>query len=455
MNPLRRMMLPIVYRRGGSRQLYYYKYMRINQYKSMKDNMQLWKKLLYETISYSFARIPYYRDIGINTDSFSRESIFDDITQIPFLTKKELKNEVERMVNNEPPQKRVYFNSTGGSTGEPAKFVQDGYYHDWVMASKLLYNEWAGKSMGEPQVNLWGSLHDLLNQREGIRNRISNWIDNTVILNAFKMDLDDMKRYIEVINRFKPRFILAYVHSIYELAQFAENEHMQIYSPNSIMTSAGVLHQAQREKIERVFQCPVFNRYGSREVGDVACECEEHRGLHINIFSSYIEIVNDDGQPCRPGERGEVVITTLRNRTMPLVRYKIGDLAVASDEICPCGRCLPVIKEIVGRTNSIIRTNKGVFDTVAICALMSQDNQGRQYESFFKYQIVQKTRTDFIINIIIHDEKLWILEKERIIGDLKKSLGEDIRLIFQEVDKIEPLASGKYAYIISEVGDEQ
>ena len=107
----------------------------------------------------------------------------------------------------------------------------------------------------------------------------------------------------------------------------------------AIMTSAGTLHPLMREKIETAFQCKVFNRYGSREVGDIASECEAHAGLHVFPSGNYIEIVDDQGHPVPNGEEGNILVTNLYNYAMPLIRYYIGDRGVLSrSDRCACGR---------------------------------------------------------------------------------------------------------------------
>jgi len=451
MNPVRKLLIPFLYRQRGSKQLYYYDTIKKCQWNSLEENIRLQKKQLYDMVTYSLTEIPYYRDLGIRMNSFSEDSIFQDLRKLPFLTKEILRKEFDRLAHPAPDVKRVYTNSTGGSTGEPALFLQDDYYHDWSMASKILLDDWAGRSIGEPQISLWGSFSEILEQREALRHRLADWVRNVRILNVFRMNREDMQKYVDIINQYKPVLILAYVHSIYELAGFVESNGMHIHTPRSVMTSAGVLYEHQRETIERIFQCPVYNRYGSREVGDMACECEQHNGLHRNIFSHYIEVVDDEGEPCKPGERGHIVVTTLRNRTMPLLRYKIGDMAVASDRKCACGRGLPLIESVVGRSNSMIRTKKGVFDNVVVCALFTMDYKGNNYCSFSKYQVIQKKEDEFVIKIVVDKPEIWPQEKLQIIYSLHKVLGNDIKLCFEEVDRIEPLSSGKYAYIVSEL----
>jgi len=395
--------------------------------------------------------VPYYKILNINFDSFKEDTIFEDIKNIPFLTKKELREEYDNLYIINPKLKRIYPNASGGSTGEPTRFMQDNYYSDWIVATKILYNEWAGEKIGEPLIKLWGSERDILGESKSLLNELANWVRNLKLLNSFRMTQKEMKKHIEEINLYKPKMILAYVRSIYELAKFARENKLAVYSPYSIMTSTGVLYPEYRKLIEKVFNCFVFNRYGSREVGDMACDCEKHEGLHLNVFNHYIEIIDKNGKNCEPGKMGEVVVTTLRNYTMPLIRFKIEDMAILSNKKCSCNRGLPIIDKIVGRTNSIIRTNKSAIDSAAITALLYFYRENILFKSFSKYQIIQKTKNNIEMKVIVVDKQLWKKEKKKIREKFKKVLGEDVSVLFKEVKSIEPSKSGKYMYIISEV----
>jgi len=451
MNIIRKGLLTILYRWRGSKQLEYYNYLKKNQWNSLEKNIQIQKHLLYNNLKFSFNNIPYYKNLNINPDSFREDTIFEDIKSVPFLTKKELREEFDNLYIVDSKLKRIYANTSGGSTGEPTKFMQDNYYADWSAATKILFNEWAGRKIGDPLIKLWGSERDIFGQIESASHRLGNWVRNLKLLNSFRMTQEEMEKYVEEINLYKPKMILAYVQSIYELAKFAKENNIRVYSPLSIMTSAGVLYPEYRKLIEKVFNCPVFNRYGSREVGDMACDCNRHEGLHLNIFTHYIEIIDKKGKNCESGKMGEVVVTTLRNYTMPLIRFKIGDMAVLSNKQCSCGRGLPMIEKIVGRTNSMIRTNKGVFDSVAIETLLYFYKENIPFESFCKYQIIQNTKNNIELKVIVVNKQLWKKEKDKIRKKFKKVLGEDVSVLFKEVKNIEPSKSGKYMYVISEV----
>jgi len=292
MNMIRRALLPVLYQWRSSKQLEYYRYLKKNQWNSLEENLKIQKKLLYDILIFSFNNIPYYKNLNVDFGSFKEDTIFENIKSVPFLTKKELREDFDNLYIINPKLKRIYPNTSGGSTGEPTKFMQDNYYHDWSAATKIFYNEWAGRKIGEPLIKLWGSERDILGQTESASHRLANWVRNLKLLNSFRMTQEEMEKYVEEINLYKPKMILAYVQSIYELAKFARENNLKLNSPNSIMASAGVLYPKYKELIQNVFQCPVFNRYGSREVGDMACDCDRHEGLHLNVFTHYIEIID-------------------------------------------------------------------------------------------------------------------------------------------------------------------
>jgi len=255
-----------------------------------------------------------------------------------------------------------------------------------------------------------------------------------------------MYNYVEKINKFKPVIIEAYVQSIFELSRFIKEKKLTVYSPQGIVTSAGTLYPEMKKEIEEVFQTKVYNRYGSREVGDIACSCDRDEGLHLNVFQHYVEILNDKLEPCDAGEIGKVYVTRLDNFSMPLIRYDIGDLAaVARDKKCTCGRGLPLIKNILGRNNSIIRTKNGAIDSVALSTSLYA------YKSIQKYQFVQKRINYFVIKVIINNQNIWEKEKIKMENKLKKILGEDAVVDIEVLKYINPLSSGKYQYIISEI----
>jgi phenylacetate-CoA ligase len=206
---------------------------------------------------------------------------------------------------------------------------------------------------------LWGSERDLFFEKEKLKVRYGKWLRNEVWFNTFKMTPSNMDDCVNTLNAFKPNQILSYVEAIYELSRFIKRSGLKVYSPDAILSTAGTLYPQFRETLKEALNAPVFNRYGSREVGDIACECDHHEGLHISAPTHYVEILKENDEPAMPGESGEIIITLLTNFAMPLIRYRISDTAVWSEQSCSCGRNWPLIKNVTGRVDDTFVTKEG------------------------------------------------------------------------------------------------
>jgi phenylacetate-CoA ligase len=430
--------------------------MRKSQFDTLDATEATHQARLAELLRFAFEHVPYYQaeakrlGLGIADIEIQPERA---LLALPLLDKTILRNQLAALKADDLDKRRWYYNTSGGSTGEPARFIQDAAYHQAGQASKALFDEWTGYAPGMPKVVLWGSLRDLLIGKETLRNRLGRYLRNESLLNTFRMTETDLRSFVETINRTRPAQILAYVDSAFELARYIEREGLSVHSPKAVMTSAGTLYPHMREMIERGFAAPVFNRYGSREVGDIACECARHEGLHVNPYTHHVEILRADGTPCAPGEVGEVVVTLLTNFAMPIIRYKIGDMAAWSEKICSCGRAWPLLKEISGRVNSIINTIKGTYSSTAIMpALLFKDTQKLQPFSYFRqFQLVQKKIDLYELRLVLQDKEIWELEKKQVLTNLHKLLGEEVNILIKIMDEIAPSPSGKYQYIWSEL----
>jgi phenylacetate-CoA ligase len=298
-------------------------------------------------------------------------------------------------------------------------------------------------------VKLWGSLRDILRGSLGFKGYLKQQLYGVTILNSYRMTERDMYEYVKRINNIKPCLILTFTNSIDELARFIQKHGLSIYSPIAIMTSASVLYSEVRARIEEVFQAPVFNRYGSREVGDIACNCKTSPGLHLIPDIHYVEIVDEDGKEVNKGERGEIIITSLTNYTMPLIRYKIGDRGILSNEECKCGHGLPLLEKVVGRTKGVFRNKFGTFidGGVFIRLFYFRDN-------IKKFQVIQESLDQITINLALKDkQKLKVVEKDfrEISETIKIIMGNDTKVKYNIVNKIKHSPSGKYMYTFSKI----
>src|SRR6185437_9633099 len=229
----------------------------------------------------------------------------------------------------------------------------DQRFRDTVRAVAMLFNGWAGYRFGYPLVKIWGSERDLFEGSEARRTRILRWLRNEHWFNAFRMSPAQMRDCLTRIDRLRPVLVLGYAESLVDLARLMLREGLSVHKPRAVMSAAGPLDPDARHAVEQAFQAPVFDRYGSREVGDVACECESHNGLHVCMPTHHVEILLPDGRPAAPGERGELVVTLLINYSMPLLRFRIGDVSAWRGEPCPCGRVWPLLERVTGRVSDI------------------------------------------------------------------------------------------------------
>jgi phenylacetate-CoA ligase len=320
------------------------------------------RNLLVRMLQHCQKSAPYYREL---IEQSGQRYVRDPqrfLSRFPILTKDIIRQNFARLQSDDLDSRNWTYNSSGGSTGEPIRLIQDRQFTDYQMAIQWLSFTWAGRNLGEPGVHLWGSERDILHQTVGLKKKVLNLLTNDRYFNAFLMTPEKMSRYLQFLNTHPPKFIIAYVQSIYELAQFAISEHITVTPQEAIMTLAGTLYPFMREKIEAVFHCKIFNRYGSREVGDIACECEAHAGLHVFPWGNYIEIVDDEGHPVPNGVEGNILVTNLNNFAMPLIRYAIGDRGMLSlSDQCSCGRQGQILERLSGRNVDVFRKRDGTL----------------------------------------------------------------------------------------------
>ena len=445
----RNILLPIYWKYFKHwRVLEYYKKLKDRQWNTLKENRNLQKKKLFELVKYASQNIPYYKRIIQEYNiQFSEDTIFKDIKNFPLLTKEIIRNNFDQLYKFR--DHTYYRNTSSGSTGEPAIFFQDRYCLEWEMATKILFDDWAGRKIGEPMVKLWGAMEDILKGSQGIKGYLKQQLSGVTTLNSYMMTERNLYEYVQRINKIKPHLILAYSNSIDELCRFIQEQHLSIYSPRAIMTSAGVLFPEIRARIEKIFQVPIFDCYGSREVGDIACNCEKSYELHLIPNIHYLEIVDNNGKEVNTGESGEIIITLLTNYTMPLIRYKIEDRGILSKKECNCGRGFPLLKKVEGRIRSIFRNEQGdMIDGGFFIELFYFRDYVKQL------QVIQKAYDYIIINLVLKDsQRIKNAKKDftEINKKIKLAMGDKTKIKYNIVNVINPSPSGKYLQTFSQI----
>ena len=426
---------------------YYTEYLRADEQRDVYAPPQ---DALARLLRHCAANVPYYAKLMARAGDRYETDAIKYLRCLPLLTKDLVRENFEQLKSRDLAQRHWVYNTSGGSTGEPLKLIQDREFQDRQMAIQLLSFQWAGRRLGEPALHIWGSVRDILQGSERWQMRILNRLSNDRYLNVFHMTPAKMHDFLEQLNSERPKLIVAYVHAIYELARFAERERIAVTPQEAIVTSAGTLYPQMRATIQRVFGCPVFNRYGSREVGDIASECDKHAGLHVFPFGNYVEIVDEQGHPVPAGAEGNIVVTNLNNYAMPLVRYMIGDRGTLSPAgECACGRGGQILQRVAGRNVDVFRKHDGTLvDGIYFFHML------RSRDWVYKFQIVQADFAWVIFRVATTQSSYDTRELDEIASETRLLMGADCKVDFEFVDDIEPNSSGKYRFTISHVHDQ-
>ena len=304
-----------------------------------------------------------------------------------------------------------------------------------------MYSTWAGGGFGRPEVFIWGSERDIVEGSESFRNRFANAVLHRSLLNAFRLDNDSMRRFLEVVRKGPPKLVLSYAQAGFEVARIRGGGGYRCPAAARCDHDRRHALRPHAGTDRTILRVPVFDRYGSREIGDMAGECGHGTGLHILPWCCYIEVLDDVDLPVGPGVEGDIVVTGLTNRAMPLIRYRIGDRAVrTTDEPCPCGRKGPRLARVAGRTVDMFLTETGVL---VAGGYFVQLLAYRPWVGTF--QILQPAPDEVEYHVVARGE-VPADDQREIVRGTRSALGEDCRVSFRFVDEIEPGPSGKRHY---------
>lgn len=363
-----------------------------------------------------------------------------DLRKWPLLTRQDIREHRLRL-RSSAPLKRLA-KSTGGSSGEPLHFDLDLDSNDRRTAMMYRGYGWAGAAPGTRQLLVWGVPLGNVPRWKRWKMALHQRLDHQLLLNCFDFTPERMPQHIARINRYRAQAIIAYTNPLYELARFAEANQLSVVSPQSIVVGAEKLHDFQREVIERVFQAPVFETYGSREFMLIGAECPEHHGLHLSMENLIVEIVDDNGQPTPAGEAGNVVVTDLFNYGMPFIRYVTGDRAVAGFDMCPCGRGLPLLKKVVGRQLDMLELANGRLIPGEFFPHLMKD-----FPAIRRFQVEQQSAGRIVIRLMTAGG-LTVSERERLLSEVRQCAGANVEIELELVSEIPLTAAGKHRVVV-------
>lgn len=426
----------------------YYSDLKKTQWLEPDDLQKLQLSKLKRVVNQAYYHVPYYKEL-FDKLKIKPEDIntLEDLVKLPYLSKDDIrKNLFFSLFSDNYDKNNILRVTTSGSTGEPLVLFVDKEQLNLRFASTLRGMEWAGYRFGDKQIRLWHQTIGMT-KTQVFREKLDAFLTRRLFIPAYEMNLENIEKIIDKIRDYQPRFMDGYAESFNLLAQYIKTHKLNGLKINGIISSAQTLPEESRKIIEKELKTRVFNKYGSREFSGIAYQCEEGMGHHINAESYIVEISKND-KPAKPGEIGEVVITDLTNMCMPIIRYRLGDLAEAVDNTkqCKCGRGLPKIGGIQGRVQAIIVGRNGQLVPGTFFAHLLKD----YWFAIRQFQVVQEKMGE--INFIVikggrYSDKIL----NEIVGGIKQYLGSNTKVNIQFVDNIPLGKTGKHYHSISKL----
>lgn len=389
------------------------------------------------------ARVPYYRNLFADIGFMVEDMVsLADLAQLPLLDKSTIRANSDAL-KAENATGLARFN-TGGSSGEPLVFYigKERVSHD--VAAKWRATRWWNVDIGDPEVVIWGSPIEL-GAQDGMR-ALRDRVLRTRLLPAFEMSENKLDYFLDEISSARPKMLFGYPSALSHIARHANARGRRVDNLGirvAFVTSER-LYDEQRRQISKIFGCPVANGYGGRDAGFIAHECPQG-SMHITAEDIIVEIIDHLGAPVPRGEAGEIVVTHLATSAFPFIRYRTGDIGVLDSKPCSCGRGLPLLKEIQGRsTDFLVAKNGTVMHGLALIYIL------RDLPQIRNFKITQES-VDLTSVSVVSDGGLNGELVGKIVQGFKARLGQEVEIRVEEVKEIPSEKSGKFRYVVSKV----
>lgn len=393
-------------------------------------------------IEHARKTVPFYRDrldavAGLPPGKLT----LDDLRKVPPLTRADIQDAGEAMVSRSLPSGHgaMFDVRTSGSTGRPVAVKGTGVTELFFRANGLRYHLWHRRDLAGKSVTLES-------MKPGVRGaRYAGWAPVMKTGPAVKINhLLPADTLLDMVIAEDPDYLQAHPPTLREMIRLSRESGKRPGRLREVRTVGEALDPELRELCERHWGVPVRENYSCQEFGIMALQCPDHDHLHVMSESCLVEILDDDGHPCGPGQIGRTVITSLNNFATPLIRYENGDAAEVGPP-CSCGRGLPVLSRIAGRVRNLAVLPSGQKVTPSLLT-----------EPIFselpirQFQLVQKTVHDIEARLSVK-RPLTADEEARFASLFNQRLGHDFHFRFVYLDELPRLPSGKFEIFRCEV----
>lgn len=395
------------------------------------------RKRLTALLVHAATRVPYYRRTW--SDEVKRAAAAGHLEAVPLLDKEPLRSNAWDFVRDDLRGRRWVFH-TSGSTGTPIATVWNAREIRESLAMREVRSAgWAGVSFRMPRATFSGRMVEPDPLSQGPFHRF-NYVERQAYLSAFHLRPDTAAQYVAALRKHRIAWLTGYATSYYHLAEHMLSLGLATPDVRAVITTSEKLTPGMRRVMERAYGCRVFEEYSTVENAVFVTECEAG-SLHVSPDAGIVEILDAAGRPCAPGVTGEVVATPLTRWVQPLIRYRLGDMAVWSDTPCPCGRAMPVIQEVAGRLEDVVIGPDGRA-MVRFHGIFVDQPHIREG------QIVQEALDRIRVKVVVTDGYGHSDEVE-VARRIRQRLGPSVQVIVEPVAAIPRTKAGKFRAVVS------
>lgn len=396
------------------------------------------RRRLEEVLKIASEQVPYYAETWTGSERAAASR--GRLAEIPPTEKQPIREDPELFTRRDVSARPRFTFHTSGSSGTPVAVIYTlGELRDSLALREARSARWAGASFSMPRATFSGRIiQPDADAQEAIYR--FNLAERQVYFSAFHLTPRTARLYVDALIRHGIRWITGYAVSAYLLASHIIDQGLVVPHLEAVVTTSEKVTPRMRRVMQEAYGCRVFEEYSTVENAVFASECSRGR-LHISPDACVMEIVRSDGTACEPGEVGEVLVTTLSRDYQPLIRYRLGDLATWDPAPCACGRAMPVIQEIVGRIEDVVRSLDG-RELVRFHGIFV-DLPSIRYG-----QIVQKA-LDLIEVRVVVERRLSEEDGDKMCRRVRERMGTAVNVTIAVVDEIPKDRSGKFPAVVS------
>ena len=424
--------------KGNFDQTRYTKYLESIQFSNRDELKKLQAEKLSDLLNHAVENIPYYKDLK-GKFALTPETVFEDIRNFPVLDKDTLiSREKELTADNIKITSSLY---TGGTFSKKATLHMDD--HMELCAPDEFFNKKVGMVPGKSRLIFKADKRRKETHQIGGMDYDFNNISKSYRISHLFLNNKKFKMIKEILIHKKPKIIWGNTHAIFITANYVKNNDIKIRPPELALCGGQMLVPLYKERIEEVFKTKVYDRYGSVECGNTANQCKQQDGYHYVPTTHFIEVLDDNLNEVAEGETGNIYITTLIKRAMPMIRYKQDDLVEFTEKLCACDCNFPILAKIQGRRKEGVLSPKGTYLSLMPSNLIMSDSG-----EIKDYQIIQTEEDSMLIRYVTSGSNIKESTLIKIKKDIFNSMDYEMIITFKQVNAILPLKNGKVLRII-------